>query len=157
MTVEELVACNFDWIRKKAFKYCCDTNDAEDLAGETIYKCLKNGIRFDCSRSFRPWVQVIMENTFKTFYNRRKSILFSSYEEALPLPCHDLADERIIMRQAFSIIKECSRKSTCLRAVMLYAKGYSYEEISLIEEIPVGTVRSRISAGRKLLKDELNL
>ncbi|EFG13756.1 conserved hypothetical protein [Bacteroides xylanisolvens SD CC 1b] len=38
---------------------------------------------------------------------------------------------------------------------MYYASGYSYDEISEILNIPVGTVRSRISSGRKQLCQEL--
>lgn len=37
---------------------------------------------------------------------------------------------------------------------MYYASGYSYDEISEILNIPVGTVRSRISSGRKMLLQE---
>ena len=39
---------------------------------------------------------------------------------------------------------------------MYYASGYSYDEISEILHIPVGTVRSRISFGRKKISQELN-
>ena len=39
---------------------------------------------------------------------------------------------------------------------MYYAEGYSYEEISEILNIPVGTVRSRISSGRKFLLQEIS-
>ena len=35
---------------------------------------------------------------------------------------------------------------------MMYAAGYSYEEISKNMHIPVGTVRSRISYGRDMLR-----
>jgi RNA polymerase sigma-70 factor (ECF subfamily) len=34
-------------------------------------------------------------------------------------------------------------------------EGYSYEEISQIVDIPIGTVRSRLHRARKLLQDEL--
>lgn len=36
--------------------------------------------------------------------------------------------------------------------VILYSKGYSYDEIGKIKRIPLGTVKSRISDSRKLLK-----
>lgn len=38
---------------------------------------------------------------------------------------------------------------------MYYASGYSYDEISEILNIPVGTVRSRISSARKFILHEI--
>ena len=41
--------------------------------------------------------------------------------------------------------------------VVYYALGYSYKEIGKMVGIPVNTVRSRISYGRELLRNELDL
>lgn len=157
MKVEDLVVKYAEWINKRARKYFKNEIEANDLAGETIYKCLCNSKRFDCERSFKPWVAVIMENTFKTLYNRKKCVLFSGYEETMFYPGNDYSDQLSTLNNILSIIRECNRKSCCIASVLLYAKGYSYDEISVIEKIPVGTVRSRIAAGRKMLSDVLDL
>lgn len=36
--------------------------------------------------------------------------------------------------------------------VILFSEGYSYDEIGIIKKIPLGTVKSRISDSRKLLR-----
>jgi len=46
--------------------------------------------------------------------------------------------------------------SCCIECVLLYAKGYSYDEIAERIGIPVGTVKSRVSAGRKMLREALD-
>ena len=60
----------------------------------------------------------------------------------------------ILFDDLVSIIQRCAKKSRCIDSVMYYASGYSYDEISEILNIPVGTVRSRISSGRKMLLQE---
>ena len=62
----------------------------------------------------------------------------------------------ILFDDLVSTIQRCAKKSRCIDSVMYYAEGYSYEEISEILNIPVGTVRSRISSGRKFLLQEIS-
>ncbi|MDR3644304.1 MAG: sigma factor-like helix-turn-helix DNA-binding protein, partial [Clostridia bacterium] len=55
------------------------------------------------------------------------------------------------------VLLAVKRLSDKMRAPILlkYAHGYSYEEISRILRIPLGTVKSRISNGMQNLKKEL--
>jgi len=50
-----------------------------------------------------------------------------------------------------------SKLPTKMKEVFLLCdlEGYSYEEISEISNIPIGTVRSRLHRARKILQDEL--
>ena len=52
-------------------------------------------------------------------------------------------------------VRRASKRSVCIRPVVMYAIGYSYKEISEILGIPIGTVQRRIHEGRKILKREL--
>lgn len=157
MTVEDLVVSHVDWIRRKARRYYDDPLDADDLAGETIYKCLSQAGTFDPSRHFRPWALAIMANTFKTGYARRQKIETEPYPEYDIIPATDAADQRMALMQMLSVIRKCRRKSCCVESVMLYAKGYSYDEIANLLGILPGTVKSRLLAGRKLLREALGL
>lgn len=155
MTIEDLVVRHAGWIRMKAAAFYSDKADADDLAGETIFKCLNDGHRFDASRSFKPWAYTIMVNTYKVQYNRRKCVLFTGYDE-IGTALSDLrTDQRAIVTRMYSIIRDCRRKSCCMECVLLYAKGYDYSEIAEKVGIPIGTVKSRISAGRKFLQKAL--
>lgn len=158
MNIEQILIENIDWIQRKAHSYYTDYNDASDLAGETVYKCLKNAHRFNPTMSLKPWIQAIMENTFITQYNRRKRVLFSGYDttEDKSFLSDDYADIVVCFRQIISIIRECSHKSSCIECVLLYAKGYSYEEIADIVGIKLGTVKSRVFFGRQMLREALD-
>ncbi len=155
MSIEDEVVRHAAWLRSRARRYYDDEYDADDLASETIYKCLSQGRNFDNRRSFKPWALTIMENTFKTQYNRRKCVLFTGYDELTQGCGFDYTDQRASVNRILSVIIEYSRKSCCINSVLLYAKGYSYDEISVIEGIPVGTVKSRVSAGRKMLRNAI--
>lgn len=155
MNIDELVIKNIEWIRRKAHNYYSNESDAEDLASETIYKCLSQAKRFDNDRSFKPWALAIMANTYITQYNRRRCVLFTGLDEYDPYIGYNYADQQASINNMLSIIRECGRKSCCIECVLLYAKGYSYDEIADIVGIPVGTVKSRVSAGRKILRDAL--
>ncbi len=155
MSVDELVVLHAPWIRLRARRYNLDQSDADDLANETIYKCLSHKDKFVEGRGFKPWVCAIMHHTFITWYNRRRCVLFTGYEEYEDERESPEADIAVIFHDTLKVICECARMSQSIECVLLYAKGYSYEEISKLLKIPNGTVKSRVSNGRKLLRHAL--
>lgn len=157
MNIDKLVVEHADWIRKKARRYYADPMDADDLAGETIYKCLSQGRKFNPGRSFKPWALAIMANTYITQYNRRKCVLFTGYCDYDPYSCEEYADQLASVNRIFSIVHDCSMKSCSIESVMLYAMGFSYEEISMKTGVPEGTVKSRVHLGRKMLRRTLEV
>lgn len=54
MNIEDLVVKHAGWIRRKARRYYADEFDADDLASETIYKCLSQARKFNPGMSFKP-------------------------------------------------------------------------------------------------------
>lgn len=148
--VRDLVREHESWIRERARRYYRQRHDAEDLASETIFRCLDNSGRFDGTRDFKPWVCAIMSNLYITAYNRRQTVSFEPYPE-YEMRCHasseSLAEISAIIRE----LKRLRKKSVCIDSVLLYAMGYTSSEISSRLAIPVGTVTRRISEGRKLI------
>ncbi len=155
MKIEHLVVDNISWLRKKAQIFCPNEFDAEDLASETIEKILRSQDRFDSRKDFRPWALTVMRNTFITQYNRRKCVPFTGMDDDYSYASPYSADQELMISQILSTVRECAKKSVAIECVILYAKGYNYEEISKMLGIPKGTVMSRISNGRKMLRDAL--
>lgn len=156
MNFEKELVSLYTWLLKQARKYCHSIQDAEDLAGETIYKALVNKEKFEEGRPLKPWCEVIMLNTYITSYNRGAIIRFVEYDKAYHILSGNEASDAAILDEIYSIIRRCALKSCSVECVLFYAKGYSYDEISEFLHIPVGTVRSRIYFGRKLLSQELS-
>lgn len=157
MKIERLVIENVGWLRLKSRRYYPDNiDDADDLTSETIYKLLKASNLYDSKKGFRPWALSVMHNTYITAYNRRKCVPFTELDESMPYFSRYESDHRATVNRILSVVRTCARKSCCIECVLLYAKGFSYDEIAVNLEIPVGTVRSRISAGRKMLHEALD-
>lgn len=147
----------YSWIRRQAYRYCSNEFDIDDLTSETIYKILKNKDKFDNKRDLKPWILSIMQNTYITDYNHRRCVPFVEVDDNILTYSYCEPQSLISMRNIISIVRKYARQSCCIESVLLYAKGYNYDEISHILDIPIGTVRSRISSGRKLLKEALEL
>ena len=155
MDIDSLVVDNLLWLKRKAQQFCYNDFDIEDLVSETIEKMLVSRYRFDSRKDFRPWAMIIMRNTFITQYNRRKCLPFVGMDEEYMYASPYTADQEIAVSRIISIIRDCARKSVAIECVMLYAKGYNYDEIAQILGIPIGTVMSRISNGRKMIRAAL--
>ena len=155
MNIENLVIENITWLQRKAHLFCPNEFDAEDLASETIEKILRSRDRFDSRKDFRPWVLTVMRNTFITQYNRRKCIPFTGIDDEYQYSSPLNAEQDMTISQILSTVRECARKSVAIECVILYAKGYNYDEISKMLGIPIGTVMSRIYNGRKMLREAL--
>lgn len=155
--VEQLVTEHTGWLMRLANRFCNNACDASDLASETIYRLLKYGERYSRSREFKPWAKTIMSNIYITEYNRRKCVPFISLEEDYNKYSSFETESQASIRYIVSAIRECAHRSVAIECVLLYAKGYDYDEIGCMVGIPVGTVKSRISNGRKMLRVALDV
>lgn len=155
MDIERLVVDNISWLRSKARLFLLNEYDADDLTHETIEKLLRSRERYDARKEFRPWALAVMRNTFITQYNRRRCVPFTGMEEEYSFASPLSADQSAAISNIISTIRAAARRSVAIECVILYAKGYNYAEISQMLGIPKGTVMSRISNGRKMLREAL--
>lgn len=140
--------------------------DAEDLVQDTVVKALRFAAQFTRGTNLRAWLYTILHNTWR---NRRRDAAREAVdvdservEEAASLPGGPLAldtPERILLRDtldadlqaALDSVPEMFREAVWLRDV----EEFSYAEIAQMLDVPIGTVMSRISRGRKLLLRKL--
>lgn len=145
----------YPWLLRMARRYCYTIQDAEDLVGDTVYKVLLNRDRFDLSKDIKPWCLIVMRNTYITGYNRSSLVHFTGYDIVAENRTFSDPYGLIIYNDIVAAIRRCSEKSRCIDSVIYCAKGYSYDEISEFLHVPVGTIKSRISFGRKMITNEL--
>lgn len=156
MDFEKELSELYPWILRVAKKFCRSMQDAEDLAGDTVYKLLINQDKFDTSKPLKPWCLAVMQNTYITQYNRNSLIHFIEYDLEIEKISSDNASSMLMFNDIMGVINRCAQKSRCIDSLVYCAQGYSYDEISELLNISVGTVKSRISFGRKILNQELN-
>lgn len=138
--------------------------DAEDLVQDTYLKAFKSSGTFKPGTNLRAWLFTILHNHF---LNDRRHAKASPVEvdsdradkaagvtPASPETTEDALVRRVSdaeVRAALDELPEAFRDAVWLRD----AEGFSYVEIAGMLNVPVGTVMSRISRGRRLLAERL--
>ncbi len=122
----------------------CDREDAVQSALEKAWR--KQGVLRDESK-FGGWIVRILINECYTILRKRKhEIPMDALPEA---PAPQSADPDLY--RFFSGLPDKLR----LPMVLYYVEGYKTEEISIMLRLPGGTVKSRLSRGRDIMrKDE---
>lgn len=131
-------------------------SETDELVSDVFYSIWTHAgsIR---SGALKPYLGTTARNTAKS-YLRKKRILPMDID-TIELPDMDSDPENQILREelARKIKKALGKLSPKDRKIFLYHYYYlkSSEEISQLMHIPSGTVRSRLSRGRKVLKEVL--
>lgn len=132
---------------------------AEDVSQEVFYKAMKNYANFNHRSSEKTWLIRITINTCKDLLKTGwlKRVQTSVVDDGLMGQIEPPFD--IIRWERDCAIDDCLQKlSDQDREVILlfYYDELTYEEISAVLGIPMGTVRSRLSRARLKLKKILN-
>ena len=138
MDFEKELSEIYPWILKVARKFCCSMQDAEDLAGDTVYKLLVNRDKFDCSKPLQPWCLIIMRNTYIIRYNRNSLIHFTGLDMVDGSAISNCTAHSILFDDLVSIIQRCAKKSRCIDSVMYYAVGsFCYMKLDIDDRLKV--------------------
>ena len=142
------------------FSYTKSKEDSEDLAQQTFLKVWQQIESFRGDSAFFTWVYRIAINLAKNHFVSSTSkkqkvntsiehaeIEISSYENIEQVLMHD--QSMIQIKEFINNMPESLKTAFTLRE----SEGKSYEEISLITETPIGTVRSRIFRARESIID----
>jgi RNA polymerase sigma-70 factor, ECF subfamily len=149
-------------LRAFAVSLAQNADKADDLVQETLVKAWDKQTSFQPGTNLKAWLFTILHNTFR---NDRRSAsrqpvdVDSEVVESLPLATSDDDPERRLIRStldadlqlALEALPEAYREAVWLRDV----EDCSYQDIARILAVPVGTVMSRISRGRKQLYEHL--
>ena len=140
--------------------------DAEDLVQDTVVKALRFEDRFERGTNLRAWLYTILHNTWR---NRVRdtaratvdvdSTRIDELSAEVGGPAELETPERLLLRDALGqevhaaldALPAAFRQAVWLRDV----EDFSYAEIAKMLDVPMGTVMSRISRGRRLLFETL--
>jgi RNA polymerase sigma factor (sigma-70 family) len=151
------------------FAYYLTQNDAEsdDLWQDTMLKAYKAAESYQEGTNAKAWLFRIMKNTFINEYKRKKrrghqvdyeEIGIFHDEEDSPMTSYtDLRSELFSNMMGDEMMNAINELPVDNRTILIlcYVEEFQYEELAAIFEIPIGTVRSRLSRARTLLKEKL--
>jgi RNA polymerase sigma-70 factor (ECF subfamily) len=150
---------------RAALRMTKNESDAQDLVQETFLRAYRNFESFEEGTNCRAWLFRIMTNTFINAYR-------SKQKEAASIPYDDVDDNFLYSQLAGStetgdperdffakvidkdVVEAIDQLPPEFRMVVILAfyEGYAYQEIADILDIQVGTVKSRLHRGRKMLQ-----
>lgn len=161
----ELVDRYKDKLINFIFNYLGDLESSEDVVQETMIKLYQKKHYYKEIAKFSTWLYTIAKNLANTELRKRKqrktTLLsqFSKDDKTYDLPSNDPEPGQEIqtdivnkiIRDAVDQLSEKFKIVIVLRDI----QGLSYEDISEIINVPIGTVKSRINRARLQLQVEL--
>jgi RNA polymerase sigma-70 factor (ECF subfamily) len=166
---------HIDALYRNALRLTGNANDAEDLVQDTYLRAYRFFYQYHPGTNAKAWLFRIMNTVFLNEYRRKSrqadTVSYDGLEDFYLY--NKIAEDSVAspQRQAASnpedlvlhkldreaIEAAISRLPVEFRDTVALAtlEGLAYQEISDILQIPIGTVRSRLSRGRRLLQKAL--
>jgi RNA polymerase sigma-70 factor, ECF subfamily len=153
---------HLDALYGTALRLARNEADAQDLVQDTYVKAFKSHKQFTPGTNLKAWLFTILHNTFR---NRRRDsgrdpveVDSDRVDLAAPADPADTPEEHLLraamgpeLQAALDALPEAFREAVWLRDV----EEFPYAEIAEMLGVPVGTVMSRISRGRRMLYDKM--
>lgn len=165
---EREVLPHLDSIYSMALRLARNPDDANDLLQETILRAFRFFHQFTPGTNSRAWVLTILFNNFRNGYRKysREQPASSAEEfdrkvegESLRTDPAGSNPEALLSGHGMEGEVEAALgglPAEFREAILLVdVEELSYQEVSGVLDIPIGTVKSRVSRGRAILRDVL--
>ena len=138
--------------------------DAEDLVQDTYLKAFRASTQFERGTNLKAWLFTILHNTFRNMrrHDGRNPVDVDSetVEQAADAAGAHHTPEQLLTRATLDVdlqaaldaLPDAFRQAVWLRDV----EEFTYAEIAAMIGVPIGTVMSRISRGRRMLFERLS-
>jgi RNA polymerase sigma-70 factor (ECF subfamily) len=151
---EELVNLYHKRIYDFSYRMVHNRSTAEDITQDVFIKVYKNIHKLNSARALKPWILKIAYTTSISYLRKNKylTIDIESNEIASNEDCIGEYESRE------TILKEIEALSTDCRAIFLLRimEDLSFEQIALMTETSVSSVKSKFYRSRKILIDRLS-
>ena len=174
----ERVDALMDRLYGTALRLTRNRDDAEDIVAEAIGAAWKRRADLRDMERFEGWLFRILNNTFVSWLRRRRSredleisstpeeddaegggdfSLFARLHQPFLLWWGTPEDEFLngLLREDIQHALDQLPDDFRIAVVLVEVQGHTYREVADMLDIPVGTVRSRLSRGRGLLQQSL--
>jgi RNA polymerase sigma-70 factor (ECF subfamily) len=160
--LDQLLRRHYDRIHAVCRRIAGGTRDADDACQEALIKIVRSLPRFDGRSSFGTWAYRIATNASLDELRKRQRrpalhVVDDTDRPETADPDADLYTEsfpdRLVLDDALDRLSEDLRVAVVMRDVA----DFDYAEIAEILDVPLGTVKSRISRGRAALAADLRL
>ena len=146
-----------DQLKMYASRLTNNQEDALDLCQDTVLKAITYRTKFT-HNNLKAWMFTIMKNIFINGYRRKlKQRAWISHETSSNGGILNVSHDNPFSIQNYKdILQELNQLEEALKTPFnLFLQGFKYREIANELNLPIGTVKSRIFLGRKILMARL--
>jgi RNA polymerase sigma-70 factor, ECF subfamily len=153
---EQIVALHHENLYRFAFSLAGNPDDAAELTQETYVRLLTKGSQLRDPARVKTWLFTTLYRIFagwKRHSNRFQHLEIVSVQHELPHITLEIADEL----DGEAVMETARELEEHFRAplVLYYLQSLTYREIAQVLDIPVGTVMSRLSRGKDILRQRM--
>lgn len=160
---ERFIRPHIDTLYRLAYRLCQTQDDAEDLVQQFLTRLFEKINQLETLEKPVPWLKRGLYNLYVDNYRRqnRENTVFSfeEYQDNIavaPETPLTQANNRDLSKKIETALKALNEDQRIV--VLLHdAEGYTLEEISEIQQVPLGTLKSRINRARNNLKNLLSM
>ncbi|HTK81029.1 MAG TPA: sigma-70 family RNA polymerase sigma factor [Bacteroidota bacterium] len=158
---------HMDILYNYALRMTGDPDDAHDLVQETYLKAYRFWDKYEKGTNIRAWLFRIMKNSYINRYRKETkepdTVDYEDIQNFYNSIRYESTDPNDLQEKIFGglleddVVRAIESLPEDFRTVVILCdiEGLSYEEISEFVDCPIGTVRSRLHRGRKMLRAKL--
>jgi RNA polymerase sigma-70 factor (ECF subfamily) len=164
---EQEAVPHMDILYNYALRMTSDPDDAHDLVQETYLKAYRFWDKYEKGTNIRAWLFRIMKNSYINRYRKETkepdTVDYEDIQNFYNSIRYESTDPNDLQEKIFGglleddVVRAIESLPEDFRTVVILCdiEGLSYEEISEFVDCPIGTVRSRLHRGRKMLRARL--
>ena len=148
-----------------AFKYAGNHYDAEDLVQETLYTAYHKFHQLRDNRKLKSWMFSILRNHFLKWQRKKAPVQADEFEDgidylsrlesdALQPSVAAAYEQKVDADTIQSILDKLPEKYKSV-LILYYMEEFSYQEAAEMLAVPIGTVMSRLSRAKQMMKKSL--
>jgi RNA polymerase sigma-70 factor (ECF subfamily) len=162
---EREVIPHLDSIYSMALRLSRNPEDARDLLQETMLRAFRFFHQFTPGTNCRAWLLTILFNNFRNGYRRgaREQVSQSEEEFTMRLEAESLAADPTesdpeslafanVMQPQVQAALDALPEEFRSALLLVDVQELSYQEVSGVLSVPIGTVKSRVSRGRAMMR-----
>ncbi len=151
------IEINIPHLRRFALALTRNPDMADDLVQDTVERALSRWYLCKPGLALRPWLFAILRNLHISGHRKRARMLVEAETEIENLEsAAPAAEDRMELIQVLQMLGQLPEEQRA--AILLVSvEGFSYAETARILNIPIGTLMSRLSRGRRKLRDMVDM
>lgn len=150
---QELVERYLEPLRRYVYYLTANEEATEDIIQETFIKVFVNLRSFNTKKKFSTWIYRIAHNEAVNYLRKKKFLWFG--ESSRDWSSNEDLVEDMEKKEVVEAVHKCLNSLPLKYKSVLtlyFLEEKTYEEISDILRVPMGTVATNISRGKKIMK-----